>query len=249
MIVILVRKVFTLLICYRDVFRYIRHPAWNAPVSAQYVGRTSRRQDTSEVISPFTSPTGHTIVSCVAEDSTRTLTWSNIKGYTQERNPTSVICVARRLLRAAILMYTKVLINSPKRHLYIYIASGCAAYLLWLRLQGIYPGFPPYLENLEFCHFLFQAWKMPGICSKSGKNLNKNVKFANYMFQASLFKMSFTKIILIYFFVITNTDWKPNWPWISLLLPGYILENTWNFVSQEKWDPCICFNTFRDFYN
>ncbi len=37
-----------------------------------------------------------------------------------------------------------------------------------------YAEFPPYLENLEnveFCHFLFQAWKMPGICSKSGKNL------------------------------------------------------------------------------
>ncbi len=32
-------------------------------------------------------------------------------------------------------------------------------------------GFPPYLENLEFCLFFFQAWKMPGIYSKSGKNL------------------------------------------------------------------------------
>ncbi len=72
---------------------------------------------------------------------------------------------------------------------------------------------PPYLENLEnleFCHFLFQAWKMPGICSKSGKTWNintkhrKNLKFANYMFQASLFKMSFTKIILIYFFIIST---------------------------------------------
>ncbi len=32
-------------------------------------------------------------------------------------------------------------------------------------------GFPPYLENLELCHFLFEAWKMPGIYSKSSKNL------------------------------------------------------------------------------
>ncbi len=34
-------------------------------------------------------------------------------------------------------------------------------------------GFPRYLENLEnleFCHLHFQTWKMPGICSKSGKN-------------------------------------------------------------------------------
>ncbi len=39
----------------------------------------------------------------------------------------------------------------------------------------------------------------------------------------------------------TNTDSKPNWPWISLLLPGNNLENTWTFVSQEKWEPCkIC---------
>ncbi len=55
----------------------------------------------------------------------------------------------------------------------------------------INPGSPPYLENLECCHFLFQAWKMPGICSKSGKNLEllsqnleKNLKFANSMSQA-----------------------------------------------------------------
>ncbi len=52
---------------------------------------------------------------------------------------------------------------------------------------------------------------MPGICSKGGKNLEfklkiwgKNLKFANSMFQASLFKMSFTKIVLIYFFVIST---------------------------------------------
>ncbi len=52
---------------------------------------------------------------------------------------------------------------------------------------------------------------MPGICPKSGKNsriitqnLEKNLKFANSMFQVSLFKVSFTKIILIYFFIITT---------------------------------------------
>ncbi len=31
--------------------------------------------------------------------------------------------------------------------------------------------FPPYLENLEFCHLFFQVWKMPGIYSKSGKKM------------------------------------------------------------------------------
>ncbi len=111
-------------------------------------------------------------------------------------------------------------------------------------------------KTLNFVIF----FSMPGICSKSGKNLEfnsklgKNLQFANSMFQASLFKMSFTKIILIYFFchiyiINTNTDSKPKCPCISLLLPGNNLENTWNFMSQEKWKPCICFNTFQDFYN
>ncbi len=87
-------------------------------------------------------------------------------------------------------------------------------------------GFPHCLENLEFCHFLFQCWKISGICSKSGKNLEfylktwkkleigkfyvssftfQDVIFKNNsVFQASLFKMSFSKIILIYFFVIST---------------------------------------------
>ncbi len=98
---------------------------------------------------------------------------------------------------------------------------------------------------LSFAQKVLKTWNFTS-------KLWKNLKFANSMFQASLFNMSFTKIILIYLFVIStlsNTDSKPNWPWISLLLPGNNLENTWNFASQEKWEPCICFNTFRDFYN
>ncbi len=78
----------------------------------------------------------------------------------------------------------------------------------------MYAGFPPYLVNLEnlvFCHFLFQSWKMSGICFKKKMvktwNFNskhgKNLQFANSMLQASLFKMSFTKIILIYFVIST----------------------------------------------
>ncbi len=88
--------------------------------------------------------------------------------------------------------------------------------------------FPPYLE---FCHFLFQAWKMPGICSKSGQNLEfnskpgKKMKFANSMFRASLFKMSFTKIILIYFVVyIINTLIQSQ---IDLQFHCFYLETTW----------------------
>ncbi len=50
---------------------------------------------------------------------------------------------------------------------------------------------------LEFAHKVVKTWNFN---SKPGKNM----KFANSMFQASFFKMSFTKIILIYFFVIST---------------------------------------------
>ncbi len=50
---------------------------------------------------------------------------------------------------------------------------------------------------LEFAQKVVKTWNFN---SKPGKNM----KFANSIFQASLFKMSFTKIILIYFFVIST---------------------------------------------
>ncbi len=76
---------------------------------------------------------------------------------------------------------------------------------------------------------------MPGICSKSGKNLEfelktwkKNLKFANSMFQASLFKMSFIKTILIYFFVISTLSTQTLiQSQIDLGLHCFYLEITW----------------------
>ncbi len=69
------------------------------------------------------------------------------------------------------------------------------------------------------------------------------------MFQASLFKMSFTKIILIYFFVIPILSTQTLiWSQINLGFHCFYLENTCNFVSQEKWEPCICFNTFFEIF-
>ncbi len=62
-------------------------------------------------------------------------------------------------------------------------------------------------------------------------------QIVNSMFQDSPFKMSFTQKI-IYVFVISTLSTKPNWPVISLVLPGNNLENTWNFMSAEKWEPC-----------
>ncbi len=92
------------------------------------------------------------------------------------------------------------------------------------------------------------------ICRVKSWNFNSkpgmNLKFANSMFQASLFKMSFKKIILIYFFVIstlsTQTLIRSQ---IGLGFHCFYLENTWNYLSEEKWESCICFNTFQDFYN
>ncbi len=53
--------------------------------------------------------------------------------------------------------------------------------------------------------------------------------------------MSFTKRILIYVFVIstlsiinTNTDSKPNWPWILLFLPGNNLEKYIEFCMTRE---------------
>ncbi len=64
------------------------------------------------------------------------------------------------------------------------------------------------------------------------------MKFANSIFRTSLFKMSFTKIILIYFFVISTLSTQTlirNQ--IDLGFHCFDLEKTWNFVSQEKWEP------------
>ncbi len=123
--------------------------------------------------------------------------------------------------------------------------------------------FPPYLENLEFCHFLFKGLKMPGICSKSGKNLKfllKTLKkleigkfyVSSFTFQDVIYKNTSDLICHIYI-INTNTDSKTKWPLISLLFPGNNLQYIWNIVSQEKWELGAHrnrnFNTFQDFYN
>ncbi len=92
----------------------------------------------------------------------------------------------------------------------------------------------------EFAQKVVKTWNFN---SKPGKNLN----FDNSMFQASLFKMSFTKIILIYFFVISTLSTQTLiCSQIDLGFHCFYLENTWNFVSQEKWEPC--YKTFPNMY-
>ncbi len=86
----------------------------------------------------------------------------------------------------------------------IYVTTGYICVKFQCSL--IYPGFPPYLENLEFCHFL-QAWNLLKKVVKTwtfNTKPGKNLKFAKSKFEASLFQKWFTKIILIYFFVIST---------------------------------------------
>ncbi len=125
-------------------------------------------------------------------------------------------------------------------------------------IKGIHPTWKTW--NLEFCHFLSQEWKMPGIWSKSGINLEFKPKprrkieickfyVSSFTFQGVIYKNNSDLLLCHIYIINTNTDSKSNWPWISLILPGHNLENTRNFVSQEKWEPWIYFNTFQDFYN
>ncbi len=104
------------------------------------------------------------------------------------------------------------------------------------------PGKPGILSFTFPC--LENAWNLLKKCENPGmltQSLEKTWNFVNFMFQDSHFKMSFTKnyyIQLCHIYMIrTNTDSKSNWPGISLTLPGNNLENTWNFVSPEKWEP------------
>ncbi len=66
------------------------------------------------------------------------------------------------------------------------------------------------LKTWNFVIFFSRSGKCLECAQKVVKTWNfnlkpgKTVKFANFMFQVPLFKMSFTKIILIYFFVIST---------------------------------------------
>ncbi len=84
--------------------------------------------------------------------------------------------------------------------------------------------------------------------SKPGKNL----KFANSMFQASLFKVWFSKkksdLLLCHIYIInTYTDSKPNWPGFDC----FYLEVTWKihgiFCHNRSGNPASVLNHFEIF--
>ncbi len=90
---------------------------------------------------------------------------------------------------------------------------------------------------------------MPGKClefalkgEKPGilvENLGKLDFFFDFVIQDVIYKTK-SDLHLCHIYIINiNTLSKSNWPGISLLLPGNNLENTWNFLSPEKWEPCM----------
>ncbi len=89
---------------------------------------------------------------------------------------------------------------------------------------------------LEFGQKVVKAWNFN---LKPGKTWHLQILCFNLHFQDVIYKNN-SDLLLCHIYIINiNTDSKPNCHWISLLLPGNNLENTWNFVSQEKWEPCI----------
>ncbi len=130
--------------------------------------------------------------------------------------------------------------------------------LAWLKFQCSHPTWKT-LKTWNFIIFFSRPGKCLEVAQKVVKTCNcntnpgKNLKFANSMFLAS-FKVLFTKIILIYLIVIstlsTQTLIRSQ---IDLGFHCFYLEITWKihgfFVWPDKLEPCICFNTFWDFYN
>ncbi len=110
----------------------------------------------------------------------------------------------------------------------------------------ILPGKPGILSfsfpGLQIAQKVVKSWNFNSI---PGKKLEiSKFYISSFTFQDVIYKNNSDLLYLHY----QLTDSKSNWPWISLFLPGNNLENTWNFVSQEKWEPCISFfNTFRTF--
>ncbi len=96
-------------------------------------------------------------------------------------------------------------------------------------------GFPPYLENLEnveFCHLLFQVWKMLEFCSKSSKT-GINQCFKSHFSRCHLQKHSCTTSSAYY--QHKHSYSKPYLHGILLVLPGKNLENTWNVTDIRKF--------------
>ncbi len=121
----------------------------------------------------------------------------------------------------------------------------------WLSRVPKLPGKPGILSftfpGLENAWHLLKNWKTWNFNSKPGKSLY----FVYFVFQDSLLKMTFSKKIWfmsLSYLHYQHKHWfkaKLTWDFIAFL-PGNNLENTWNFVSPQKWEPC-CLNNWLVF--
>ncbi len=89
-------------------------------------------------------------------------------------------------------------------------------------------------KYLEFAHKLGKTWNFN---SKPGKKIEiSKFDVSRFTSQDVIYKKySFTSFSYLHY-EHKLCDLKPNWPEISLLLPGKNLDNSWNFVSPEKWE-------------
>ncbi len=99
------------------------------------------------------------------------------------------------------------------------------------------------LKNLEFCDLLFHAWNLLKNSEKPGiltQNLEKKLVlckfcFSRFTFQDVIFKKKSDLHLCHICIINTNTDSNQ----IDLGFHCIYLENTWNFLSPEKWEPCL----------
>ncbi len=92
--------------------------------------------------------------------------------------------------------------------------------------------FPSPGKYLEFAQKVWKTWNF------NLKPRKKNLEICKFCVSRFTLKNAIHKNNLIYIFVISILT-QTHWPGILLLLPGNNLENTWNFVSLEKWEPCF----------
>ncbi len=107
------------------------------------------------------------------------------------------------------------------------------------------------LTCIQGSHPTWTTWNFviffsrPGKCLEFGQKVVKTWNFnskpeiskfyvSSFTFEDVIYKYNSDLLLFHTYIINTNTDSKPKWPWISLLLPGNNLENTWHFVSQEK---------------
>ncbi len=84
-----------------------------------------------------------------------------------------------------------------------------------------------------------KKWETSGILTQTLKKIISKFGVSKFNWQDVINLQKEKKSLSYLHYQHKDYDSKPNWPGISLYLPGNNLENTWNCVSPEKWEPCF----------